>query len=205
MDNPYRDKSLDRRGLLGLDCDLDYTLNINWSIKMKIKLPLILIIVVTICVTTFADNNFYHKKLGLAYEGKIDTLPFKIGSKGNEIIKKYGKPKEEGFFDGAYFITYEKTTYFLNWSTDDKYGEVLSIGVGRGFKLFGIKVGMPIKNIQKILGKIDHTSPPSLNKEDEEGGTIWKFQYDLDKFILEFTSEVKNGPTNSAFLYLKKP
>jgi hypothetical protein len=161
------------------------------------------------CFLSSAGVESFNEKLKEGYKGKIDTVPFGIGTKSTLILKKYGKPEAADFFEGWYYLKYKELVYFIvldDISKKDQIGIVRVIGVSKGFKLFGVQVGMNMQNIQKILGKCDYKLNPSGNEDDQNEllGGNYLYGYLLGEYELLFTSESENAPTNGAYLAKQK-
>ena len=86
-----------------------------------------------------------------------------------DIINEKGKPEDEGFFAGAYYIAYGDNLYFTDASHQDvqqgNYGLVTEISFAKGEELLGVKIGMTLDEIKGKLGEPDRIF---LTDEDNE-------------------------------------
>ncbi len=138
-----------------------------------------------------------------AYEGKIDSVEFGIGDIGTDIIKKLGEPDQKDYILGGLYFQYGEITFLTNGF--DESGEVVSIlFTDETTEVFGIKLGMTVKEIEEVLGVPDKTLSLKDNEENELYEGNWATVYDLGKYKLTFIHEGQDTPTKWFELSLKK-
>ena len=138
-----------------------------------------------------------------AYEGKIDGVEFGIGDIGTDIIKKLGEPDQEDYILGGLYLQYGEITFLTNGF--DESGEVVSILFSDGTtEVFGINLGMTVKEIEEVLGMPDRTLSLKDNEENELYEGNCATVYDLGKYKLAFIHEGQDTPTKWFELSLKK-
>jgi len=138
-------------------------------------------------------------KSSLISDGKLKGMQFGIGTSAAEIVSEKGKPEDEGFFAGGYYITYGNDIYFTDASYQDvqqgDYGVVTDIAFSQGKELLGVKIGMTLNEIKEMLGEPDRTF---LTEEDNDFYANSKCiayadgDYEII-FMADKVSEVTNG------------
>lgn len=103
-----------------------------------------------------SDKYAYNEYLKLAYEGKMDGIEFGIGDNTEEVVKKWGEPLEIDYFAGGLYLKYDNIVFFTNGYTDEgkiHHGEIQNMILFNNKDTYGIKSGMDIYAIEKILGQ----------------------------------------------------
>lgn len=137
-----------------------------------------------------------------AYEGKIDGIEFGIGDIGTDIIGKWGEPDESDYFLGGFYLSYDDIMFLTNGY--DETGEVVSIlFFDKNAEVFGIKLGMTMKEIEKVLGTPDETTSLKDNEQSELYMDNWTTKYKLGNYELTFVHEDKDGPVEWFSLWQK--
>lgn len=149
------------------------------------------------------QNDTKKQLLKSAYEGKIDGVEFGIGDIGTDIIKKLGEPDQEDYILGGLYLQYGEITFLTNGF--DESGEVVSILFSdETTEVFGIKLGMTVKEIEEVLGVPDRTLSSKDNEESELYQGNWATVYDLEQYNLVFIHESQDSPTKWFELSFKK-
>lgn len=149
------------------------------------------------------QNDTKKQLLKSAYEGKIDGVEFGIGDIGTDIIKKLGEPDQEDYILGGLYLQYGEITFLTNGF--DESGEVVSMLFSdETTEVFGIKLGMTVKEIEEVLGVPDRTLSSKDNEESELYQGNWATVYDLEQYNLVFIHESQDSPTKWFELSFKK-
>ncbi len=142
------------------------------------------------------------KLLKSAYEGKIDGIEFGIGDKGTDIIGKMGEPDESDYFLGGFYLSYDDIMFLTNGY--DETGKVVSIlFFDKNAEVFGIKLGLTTKEIEKVLGTADEVISAKDNEQSELYMDNWTTRYKLGSYELTFVHEDKDGPVEWFSLWQK--
>ena len=130
--------------------------------------------------------------LSLVGEGRLPGIDFGIGASAKEVTAKLGKPNEEDFYEGGYYLDYGKVVILTDG--DETYnGKITSISVAEG-EIFGVKIGMKPSEVSAELGQ------PSYEGTNKEEGFVYQLRYDVKGYSLTFTSEKPGSPVLSASL-----
>jgi hypothetical protein len=143
------------------------------------------------------EEKLINSPLRLAYEGRIDNLQVAVGNKLGDVIAQLGEPDELAHFEGSTYISYQNTSFMLDRiidNTSDR-ADVLGIIVSEDYELYGVRVGMTIDEIKKILGAAEQEY-----KDGEADEEMWKLEYHCGDYKLTFFFDDKSSPSTSAYL-----
>lgn len=126
----------------------------------------------------------------LGIQVKVKGMDFGIGSQCDEILTTLGSPKEEGTFEGSYYLSYEQIIFFLD--SMERQGKVRSFAVWKGVEINSAKVGMTPDNIKKALG---NPLNEGVNPEKD-----YYLLYKIGDNSVIFFAKDENSPTTSALV-----
>ncbi|MEG6513172.1 DUF4309 domain-containing protein [Desulforamulus ruminis] len=121
---------------------------------------------------------------------RVKGIDFSVGLDCNEILAKLGNPKDEGVFEGSYYLAYDQIIFFLD--SIEKQGNVNSFAVWEGIEIDRVKVGMTPSDIKNILG--------DPFKEGTDTNTNYYLFYKTEDLSVTFFSDDENSPTTSALI-----
>lgn len=113
------------------------------------------------------NENFYKT----ASQGKLDGIDYLLGAEGNLIVKEMGAPTVNTNGDSIY-LSYEDVDFLTDGkedeTTDGNYGELKIIRYTGNKFVYGVKIGMPLKDAKDILGEPEYsfTNPVSEDKKE---------------------------------------
>lgn len=126
----------------------------------------------------------------LGMQVKVKGMDFGIGSQCDDILTTLGSPKEEGTFEGSYYLSYEQIIFFLD--SMERHGRVASFAVWKGMEIGRITVGMTPDNIKKELG---NPLDEGVNPEKD-----YYLLYKIGNNSVIFFAKDENSPTTSALV-----
>ncbi|SHK25411.1 DUF4309 domain-containing protein [Desulforamulus aeronauticus] len=121
---------------------------------------------------------------------KVKGMDFGIGSQCEDILTTLGSPKEEGIFEGSYYLSYEQIIFFLD--SMERQGRVASFAVWKGMEIERATIGMTPDNIKKKLG-----SPLEEGVNPEKD---YYLLYKIGNNSVIFFAKDENSPTTSALV-----
>ncbi|WP_242975254.1 DUF4309 domain-containing protein [Anaerovirgula multivorans] len=138
------------------------------------------------------EEEKYNPALELLYTGKMDGIEFGIGTNSTEIIEKWGEPDYKDNYMGGLLLSYDKT-YFLTDGIiiDDSisYGTVGGIYYTGEATIYGIHIGMLLREVEEILGKPNHTYISDNSELYFDNNLIVKYKAGAHTVIFE----IENG------------
>ncbi len=129
----------------------------------------------------------------LGMQVKVKGMDFGIGSQCDDILTTLGSPKEEGTFEGSYYLSYEQIIFFLN--SMERQGRVASFAVWKGMKIERATVGMTPDSIKEALG---NPINEGINPEKD-----YYLLYKLGDNTVIFFAKDENSPTTSALVKIE--
>jgi len=102
----------------------------------------------------------YHPALELLHAGKMDGIPFAIGTKSIEIIEEWGEPDQTADFLGGLLLAYEDVFLLTDGVVLDDgltYGTLVGILYIGQNPVYGIQIGMTREEVEAVLGAPNHT------------------------------------------------
>ena len=138
---------------------------------------------------------------------KLDNDPVMelLGSKFDVIKHVLGEPSEQGTssWHGPHnYILYQSEGGDIRFSSphglDDK--KAISITMGPGQEIYGVRVGMLFTEIIAILGTPDHGPKPGINGHYYMDYYLGKIEHQIPEIFISFSAADINGPTQDAFI-----
>jgi len=127
-----------------------------------------------------------------AYKGKMDGIEFGIGAISGDIIDKWGEPDASDYFLGGLYLKYGDIVFFTNGY--DESGKVVNISFSdENTEVYGIRLGMMIKEIEEILGTPDTVTSSKDNEESEYYYDNWTTSYVVGNYELIFAHKDKDS------------
>lgn len=130
-----------------------------------------------------------------------DTVMNLLGKSFYEIKQVLGKPDEEGYselFGPHYYILFQQKKGFLQFCSPEPLENKVAVSVilGLGQEVLGVKVGMVFTEIKDILGPPDFG--PELGMDN-----LFYMDYFIGEAYLSFSADSINGSTKDAFVKLE--
>jgi len=139
-----------------------------------------------------AEKPSKEELLKKAYGGKIDGIEFGIGAISGDIIDKWGEPDASDYFLGGLYLKYGDIVFFTNGY--DESGKVVNISFSdENTEVYGIRLGMMIKEIEEILGTPDAVTSSKDNEESEYYFDNWTTSYVVGNYELIFAHKDKDS------------
>lgn len=139
--------------------------------------------------------------------GFVEGFEFGIGDYTGDVIREWGEPEHMEYWAGGLYLSYPQVVLFTDARLDNEDqvvdGAVKEMGFRPGTELFGAKVGQSFAEIEAVLGNGYTKRSPEDNKNNEFYGDMWSIEYDLGSYLLVFSGEQEEGPTDSAYYMLK--
>ena len=128
-----------------------------------------------------------------------------LGSKFDEIIQVLGDPSEQGsssWLGPHNYILYQPERGDIRFSSphglDDK--KAISITMGPGQEIYGVRVGMLFSEIIAILGPPERDPEPGLNGLYYMDYYLGEFKNQAPEVFISFSAVDINGPTQDVFI-----
>ncbi|WP_270170384.1 DUF4309 domain-containing protein [Paenibacillus sp. SYP-B4298] len=139
--------------------------------------------------------------------GFVEGFEFGIGDHTGDVLRQWGEPEHMEYWAGGLYLSYPQVVLFTDARLDNEDhvidGTVREMGFRPGTDLFGAKVGQTFAEIEAVLGSGYVKHSPDDNKNNEFYGEMWSIEYDLGSYLLVFSGEQEEGPTDSAYYMLK--
>jgi tetratricopeptide (TPR) repeat protein len=137
----------------------------------------------------------YTKNKDILVNDILARMGFKIGTPPSEIIKALGQPNGSDWYNGGQYLWYKSRD--INYIIGGDYQTLVGASVGNYELKPGIKPGMSLAELKRILGKPDYEG-----YSESEGGYSLLYECSGD-FNLYFDTADSNGPIYGVQLVYK--
>jgi len=128
-----------------------------------------------------------------------------LGKNFDEIKQALGEPAAQGYSGwlGPHnYILYQSEEGFIRFSSpgglEDKVA--ISIILGPGQEIYGVRVGMHFSEIMAVLGTPDRGPEPGINNLYYMDYHLGKLNDQMPEIFISFSAADINGPTQDAFI-----
>jgi len=128
-----------------------------------------------------------------------------LGNKFDEIKQVLGEPAEQGsssWLGPHNYILYQSEEGFIRFSSPEGLEDKVAISIilGPGQEIYGVRVGMLFSEIMAILGTPDRGPEPGINGLYYMDYYLGKFKNQAPEILISFSTADINGPTQDAFI-----
>ena len=124
----------------------------------------------------------------------MDGVKFGIGTNSIEIIKQWGEPNQKNNFMGGLLLSYDEIFFLTdgNILNDNiTYGDVIGIYYTGEETMYGIYEGMPLEQVEEILGNPNGTYISYYSELYAENNMIIKYEAGEYTVFFEIDDESK--------------
>jgi len=128
-----------------------------------------------------------------------------LGKNFDEIKQVLGEPTAQGhsgWLGPHNYILYQSEEGFIRFSSPDSINDkvAISITLGPGQEIYGVRVGMLFTEIMDVLGTPDHGPELGINNLYYMDYHLGKLNHQAPEIFISFSAAEINGPTRDAFI-----
>ncbi|MBR0596674.1 DUF4309 domain-containing protein [Sinanaerobacter chloroacetimidivorans] len=148
------------------------------------------------------EKEAYNSALELLYKGHMNGIEFGIGADSIEIIERWGEPDEKVNFMGGLLLSYDDIYFLTDGLISNEgitYGKVIGIYYTGEEAIYGIQIGMPLKQLEEILGAPNNTYISQYSELYADNHLI--VSYRADKYVADFEIDEQSEMVQSISIW----